>query len=1071
MLLDSPAGALLRLAEKVTERIVTDAFAVWEVSSQDWSLLTEVDVLDVRRLALADEDRFPERAYVLARLGLLAAQVRWGQERESPWWLAADLFVELSRRLLESSADGSRLADAVAVVERQIAILDARIASLPRRRFVRRARQLVQQEEQERADTLQAAAWLILGPYLANFDKQPGMETLLAWLAPTAGLGRRPLRVGARSQSVDWIVHVSEDLSKESMPHPQEVTNRALAYLDAALATARGHVRGLCLVKKVRALDFRQALGEDGDDDEPRMLAAAREALGCLDAERAPEDRLMLIDLLVRYEVMQMPAILSDVLPLPLDSLKDRYSADRALVILIRLAVLSNNPSILADIEACAQVILPELSNKRTVLSFYDIIVHRLPDNRFRCVPGAIVTIATVDGLREEFSEIRHQHSPATAAATLLHVVAHVPAADAPEALELLRSVADVDPEFAARNRWLIHYLTVSIQRRHAALLADSDRLREALLVYQELSDDFTRFAVHLQFPDLLMELVREILARFRPGDGEEQGAIIVLMLFAIAPVVMVLRPSISHEHADFVHALGLALDQLLRSGNALGLDTFIHHCLFKGADLGILLDNRIRREIDGYARRLAEEISEREARHGPYVPARVDEFEENSDWVPDGLSTLYYATIGESAPSSEPEGSLESLRKAFDRAVTRSLLTADFGGDDSHTILSSREAALEMMRVQRKLPEDTVLISLFIGELEGTSTAEVPVNSACITMFTLTADSHDAYLLRLDALAGLFKVASRDQLISLHSLAIDVAELRLHINADGLSRPVTPHAADLLARYYFRLGGPPAQALTRWRAEGRKHLCIWPHGPLHYVPYHLLHHDGRPLAYDWIVTTIPSTAVIAHTSLAGKQRHIVFAGAVSSHPDFGLPQHAEVTEHVRQLAKQVRPSELLLDPDATPTSVLTAAERASHLHIAAHGSHDTEAAWFQCLYLNPDPHNDGRLFAYRVVQADLRGLDLVTLSACESAMGRYDTNDNLRGLPAAFLLAGAATVIGALWPVTAEVASLFYRELYTRINAGHGKRDAFHHAQCAARRLHPAYRDWGAFSYSGSWI
>jgi CHAT domain-containing protein len=238
----------------------------------------------------------------------------------------------------------------------------------------------------------------------------------------------------------------------------------------------------------------------------------------------------------------------------------------------------------------------------------------------------------------------------------------------------------------------------------------------------------------------------------------------------------------------------------------------------------------------------------------------------------------------------------------------------------------------------------------------------------------------------------------------------------------------------------------------------------------LHYVPFHLLQPEGHPLADDWTVTTILHPASIGGEHKQGRERRFVFAGTRTSHPAFGLTDQPALTDQVTRLAGSTHHGVLLRDAEVTPKTVLAAASRASHLHIAAHGSHDAEAAWFQCLYLNPDPGNDGRLFAWQVMSADLRGVDLVTLSACESAMGRYDPNDNLRGLPAAFLLAGASTVIGALWPVTADVAAVFFHELYASIERGLGKRDAFRSAQLSTRRTHHAYRDWGAFSFLGNW-
>jgi CHAT domain-containing protein len=121
-------------------------------------------------------------------------------------------------------------------------------------------------------------------------------------------------------------------------------------------------------------------------------------------------------------------------------------------------------------------------------------------------------------------------------------------------------------------------------------------------------------------------------------------------------------------------------------------------------------------------------------------------------------------------------------------------------------------------------------------------------------------------------------------------------------------------------------------------------------------------------------------------------------------------------------------------------------------------------------MFLSPDAASDGILYAYELLRYDLRGLDLLTLSACETALGRVDIGDNLRGLPANALIAGAATVVGTLWPVENSAAKTFFGSLHKELAAGAGKREAFRTAQKLTRSRHPQFRDWGAFCYSGRW-
>ena len=109
-------------------------------------------------------------------------------------------------------------------------------------------------------------------------------------------------------------------------------------------------------------------------------------------------------------------------------------------------------------------------------------------------------------------------------------------------------------------------------------------------------------------------------------------------------------------------------------------------------------------------------------------------------------------------------------------------------------------------------------------------------------------------------------------------------------------------------------------------------------------------------------------------------------------------------------------------------------------------------------------------LFAHELLRADLRGVRLIGLSACETALGRIDRADNPRGLPAALLLAGVESVVGTLWEVAGDAARVFFVGLYAGLAAGQSRGAAFRAAQQETRRRFPHPRDWGAFYLLGAW-
>ncbi len=96
---------------------------------------------------------------------------------------------------------------------------------------------------------------------------------------------------------------------------------------------------------------------------------------------------------------------------------------------------------------------------------------------------------------------------------------------------------------------------------------------------------------------------------------------------------------------------------------------------------------------------------------------------------------------------------------------------------------------------------------------------------------------------------------------------------------------------------------------------------------------------------------------------------------------------------------------------------------------------------------------DDGVLTALEVSGLDLSGTQLVTLSACETAVGEVRTGEGVFGLRRALVLAGARTQVMTLWKVADDETKSLMVSWYGQLEAGVGPARAMRRVQLAALR------------------
>ena len=115
-----------------------------------------------------------------------------------------------------------------------------------------------------------------------------------------------------------------------------------------------------------------------------------------------------------------------------------------------------------------------------------------------------------------------------------------------------------------------------------------------------------------------------------------------------------------------------------------------------------------------------------------------------------------------------------------------------------------------------------------------------------------------------------------------------------------------------------------------------------------------------------------------------------------------------------------------------------------------------------------PDNVEDGILTAKEIADVDLRGLDLVVLSACQTGLGDISQGEGVFGLQRGFKKAGAKTILMSLWEVDDKATQILMTQFYKNFLAGQSKRQSLLSAQKYLREVENGkYNDpkyWASF-------
>jgi len=333
-------------------------------------------------------------------------------------------------------------------------------------------------------------------------------------------------------------------------------------------------------------------------------------------------------------------------------------------------------------------------------------------------------------------------------------------------------------------------------------------------------------------------------------------------------------------------------------------------------------------------------------------------------------------------------------------------------------------------------------------------------------------------------------------------------------ITSSGIVAAVLPPREEIERHVgaYRKLLAEPVSALTASQAirrvdvEGRKlyeflvaplesqlakqkRLILVPDGILAYLPFEALPGPGR-LIERFSISYAPSASALA--ALRGRdalrsappQSLLAFADPTlknTAAPDSArdrslafasLPNARQEVAGIRALFAPAA-SRVFMGDDAHEQKVKSETSgQYRYIHFAAHGYFDEEQPLRSGLVLGPgaDPQNDGFLQAPEIMRLRLNA-DVVTLSACQTGLGKVLAGEGVLGLTRAFFYAGAQSLVVSLWNVNDAATAELMQRFYTGLKAGMARDEALRRAKLSLMKTagpwrHPYF--WAPFVFVG---
>ncbi len=257
-----------------------------------------------------------------------------------------------------------------------------------------------------------------------------------------------------------------------------------------------------------------------------------------------------------------------------------------------------------------------------------------------------------------------------------------------------------------------------------------------------------------------------------------------------------------------------------------------------------------------------------------------------------------------------------------------------------------------------------------------------------------------------------------------------------------ALRLPGDPSTVQKLGKELYDCLIRPIETKGQWQANQVRHLVIAPDLAINYIPLAALFDGKQYLIQKYAVSNVLNAGLTDVSDRLPPNPNVLGLGISEAIENFSPLPYVEteikaIVKPNQHSPQGIYPGLVFLNQAFTRSTLESNLKGHNIVHIATHGEFDSTNPNDSFLLVSSGKKGKGERYAISQIKflEDLRGVHLVILSACETALGELAASGlEIQGISSYLVQDKAKAVIASLWKVDDASTSYLMQQFYKNL-------------------------------------